>query len=712
MVGQDADGGSSRVQPRTRRKGARARRGDLEIGPLAAWSHTLDEKRRELLAGVGHELKTPLSIVLGLSARLLGDDRMAAEQREDVERIRANTYVLLKRVEDVLAVARLDSGAVALDLRQVDVAALVRDSCEGFRSVAELRGQRLDVQAPAELLALIDEDRILSVVSNLLANALRHAPPGGAVRCTLSVRPGWMTLEVADSGPGVAAGVRAQIFERYQQGSRAEGAAGGTGLGLAIVREVVGLHGGRVAIGDAPEGGAAFVVDLPLRGGGERAPARLIGVAERQRTTVERLRAQLAAGRSTPAVAVEGGAAGASALIVTADAQLGTYVQELIGPRYRVHHAGDALDAARRMAARRPDVVLLDAAVGPMAVAAMRRRLGEVPILAFAASLHDVSGLMEAGAHDCVVKPFAPEDLRARVAALVGRGRAASGRVALLGALEKAFAATPAPMALISREGRFVRVTRALCALLMVGPDELLERAVDDITHPVDLSGAVSGRRRVLAGGPVVDRGTWRLRRGDGSFIAAHVSTSLADELEGHLLWQLVPTTAEPAVTRHEAALASRTRRAFERAVHQQLLRCRRYGEQAALVRCSLDDLAHVREEHGDEAADHLAGLVFDAVRNRLRDTDVVTRLGGSEIGALLPHAGPEVQRAAVEGIREAAEGQRVYTPAGAIGTGVQIGVAALAGVDSLARAFAVADIGATARQALHLEMLDRAGPA
>jgi hypothetical protein len=70
------------------------------------------------------------------------------------------------------------------------------------------------------------------------------------------------------------------------------------------------------------------------------------------------------------------------------------------------------------------------------------------------------------------------------------------------------------------------------------------------------------------------------------------------------------------------------------------------------------------------------------------------------------------VQRAAVEGIREAAEGQRVYTPAGAIGTGVQIGVAALAGVDSLARAFAVADIGATARQARHLEMLDRAGPA
>ena len=180
MVGQDADGGSSQLHNADARgRVTRNRRRDLDVGPLTAWSHALDEQRRELLAGVGHELKTPLSIVLGLSARLLGDEDLAGGRREDVERIRANAYVLLKRVEDALAIARLDIGGVRLALHEVDVAALVRESCAGFASVADLRRQRLLVDAPEALSARVDEDRILSVVSNLLANALKHAPAGG-----------------------------------------------------------------------------------------------------------------------------------------------------------------------------------------------------------------------------------------------------------------------------------------------------------------------------------------------------------------------------------------------------------------------------------------------------------------------------------------------------------------------------------------------------
>src|SRR6266545_3430899 len=174
MVGQDSDRGNSRAERRTsRRRVDDASRRDLEASSLAGWSRALDDQRRELLAGVGHELKTPLSIVLGLCGRLLAAAELGDGQVEDVKRIRANAYVLLKRVEELLQVSRLDGGHLELELGDVDVARLVRASCDGFASVAELREQRLVVETPAELLAHVDEEKLLSVVSNLLANALK-----------------------------------------------------------------------------------------------------------------------------------------------------------------------------------------------------------------------------------------------------------------------------------------------------------------------------------------------------------------------------------------------------------------------------------------------------------------------------------------------------------------------------------------------------------
>src|SRR4051794_9161966 len=119
MVGEDADRGDSRLELRASRPAGGARRHDLEAGSLASWSRALDDQRRELLAGVGHELKTPLSIVLGLCGRLLATE-LRDTQAADVERVRANAYVLLKRVEELLQVSRLDGGHLELDLGDVD----------------------------------------------------------------------------------------------------------------------------------------------------------------------------------------------------------------------------------------------------------------------------------------------------------------------------------------------------------------------------------------------------------------------------------------------------------------------------------------------------------------------------------------------------------------------------------------------------------------
>jgi diguanylate cyclase (GGDEF)-like protein/PAS domain S-box-containing protein len=722
MVGQDADRGDSRVERKAMRRSAwGADRHDLEIGSLANWSRALDEHRRELLAGVGHELKTPLSIVLGLCSRLLADEELGSLHARDVERIRANAYVLLQRVDELLQLSRLDGGHLVLEPRDVDVAHLVRSSCDGFASVAELRDQRLVLEAPLELWARVDEEKVLSVVSNLLANALKHAPAGGLVRCTVAGVGERLRIEVGDSGPGVVGGLREEIFERYRQGAGSARRPGGTGLGLAIVRDLVALHNGMVTLSEAPEGGALFVVDLPLVSPATSPPALgaepdalgrptwMIDVAERQRATVERLRADLDAdgrrGAVSPPPVVELGEAEVdrpSLLVVTGHAELGAFVQELIGSRYDVRHAADVLDAARLIAGRRPDVVLLDAAAGSGAIAALVRRLGETPSLTLAASPEDIPALMRAGAHDCVVKPFDPDELEARLDGLVARGRTAARRTTDLSGLDRAFRAAPVPMALIATDGRLLRVNRALCTLLGFRAGELLRRTVQDLTHPGDLPDEEQRRRLVLGRRLIADRGTWRLGRADGSYVRVSAGTSLVDggEGEGCLLWHLSDAPIEQAASGGAGVLAGPPgRRAFERAVRHQLLRCRRYGEQAALVRCSLESLREVRAEHGSEIADSLVAAILEAVRRRLRGTDVLAYVGDHEVAALLAHADLDAANTTADALREAAESQRIGTVEGLVGTAAEVGVASLASAGSPARAFVDAGLAMQARE-------------
>jgi signal transduction histidine kinase len=257
---------------------------------------TPDDDRRQQLADVGHELKSPLSIMLALCTRLEEAGRLAPEDADDVARIRANAYTMLRRVQDLMLVSRLENVELQLEAAVVDVAAIVRTCAEGFGTIAAQRDLDLRIGVPARLPAVADEEKIVSVVSNLLANAIRHAPSGGVVRCSLSTAPGRLILQVADNGPGIAPDQRRLVFERY----RRDPGSGGTGLGLAIVGEIAQLHGGSVAIGEAPEGGALFTVELPLRtqraGSPRTGPQRSLVLADRQTAIIEELRAELESG--------------------------------------------------------------------------------------------------------------------------------------------------------------------------------------------------------------------------------------------------------------------------------------------------------------------------------------------------------------------------------------------------------------------------------
>jgi signal transduction histidine kinase len=252
-----------------------------------------DDEQRQLLADVGHELKAPLSIMLALCGRLEDSGRLDGQDADDVARIRANAYRMLRRVQDLMLMSRLETADLQLEAAVVDVAAIVRGCVEGFGTIADQRRLDLALAAPDQLPAVVDDEKLVSVVSNLVANAIRHAPPGGIVRVSVSMSAGELHLEVADNGPGVSPEARERVFERYRTG---RSTPNGTGLGLAIVREIAHLHGGDVSVGDAPEGGALFRVVLPLRP--QRATSartvRSLAIADRQKALVEELRAELA----------------------------------------------------------------------------------------------------------------------------------------------------------------------------------------------------------------------------------------------------------------------------------------------------------------------------------------------------------------------------------------------------------------------------------
>jgi PAS domain S-box-containing protein len=511
----------------------------------AETAHALepDARAAELVAHLGHELKTPLAVVLGLCGRLLAAGGLRPAEANDIRGIRAASYTLLERVEELLHVARLGSGRLTLETRRVDVAALVRDSVEGFRPVAESRRQRLVVETPARLYAEVDDDKLVTVLSNLIVNALKFTPTGGLVRCTVGARRGRIRLEVADSGPGVPPALREAVFERYRRTREGSVAAKGSGLGLAIVRELVAVHGGTVAIQDAPEGGALLVVEVAGRLAPVPAETPLaVNVVEHQRPAVERLEADLAAGRrripDPPAPDRP------AAMVVTADAQLGALVAELIGGQFTVTHAYCPATAIRALATGVPDAIVLDAASGPGAVASIRRRHRAAPLLALAAGPEDVAELLAAGADDCVTKPFAAAELQGRLAALAARGCPAGAGAAAVAGLDRAFSASPMPMAVLSVSGRVVRANAALRGLLGHGSREPVGRPVGDLLHPDDRTVERDRRELLVRERVLTDRRLRRLAHADGSYVPARVTAVLADDDAGRglcVVWFVEP---------------------------------------------------------------------------------------------------------------------------------------------------------------------------
>ncbi|MFN8041633.1 MAG: HAMP domain-containing sensor histidine kinase [Acidimicrobiales bacterium] len=239
-----------------------------EVGRLATAFNTMaaelaeaDRQRRDLIANVSHELRTPLSALQAKLENIV--DGVEPADPDELRLMLVQTERLSRLVAQLLDLSRLESGASPLHTRRVPVADLLGVAADEGRLLRDDLDLRVAVQ-PAGLAVEADPERFHQVVANLVANAARHSPPGGAVDLSGRLEGGRVVIEVADDGPGIPVEERGRVFERFYRADRARAAdRGGAGLGLAIARWIVDLHGGQIRAEDRTPHGCRMVIELP-----------------------------------------------------------------------------------------------------------------------------------------------------------------------------------------------------------------------------------------------------------------------------------------------------------------------------------------------------------------------------------------------------------------------------------------------------------------
>ncbi len=429
-----------------------ARRDHLSRSELAATTQRLsgalerlrqaDQLQRRFFANITHELRTPLTLILSPIQALRTDD-LGEKHQATLASVEANAERLLRLIDDLLDLARVDAGGLRIRVAPVQLPDLFGAVIDRLRPAAERQGVRVILAVEGSPAAIMgDAHRLDMVATNLLGNALKHCREAHEVRVTIQEQPGVVRVEVQDQGPGIAQEDVERIFARFQQGRHSP--EGGVGIGLSLARELVELHGGRLQLRSVEGQGSTFSFELPLgtahlrpeiierrgevmdrrtldRAGGRRSSdgAPLLGgelelsVGEEPRALAEERPVLLERGRR-PRV-----------LVAEDQAQLRAFLAELLGREFEVIEAPDG-DKAWELAGRvRPDLVLTDMSMPGRSGASLCRaikadpRLRTIPVVLLTA-WSGTDAIVQAyadGADDFVAKPFHPQILMARLRA-------------------------------------------------------------------------------------------------------------------------------------------------------------------------------------------------------------------------------------------------------------------------------------------------------
>ncbi|HEX2120833.1 MAG TPA: ATP-binding protein [Thermoanaerobaculia bacterium] len=374
-----------------------------------------NREKDEFIAVVAHELRTPMTSILGWVRLLQLGDLDEETHAAALEALERSTKAQAKIIEDLLDESRIASGKLRLDLRPLSLAPIVQAAVEMIRPAAEAKGILLVTDIGDEPLETIgDPNRLQQVVANVLSNAIKFSAEGSPVDVRLSRAEAAAEIEVRDRGRGIAPDLLPHIFEHFRQGGSG-GQQGGLGLGLAIARHLIELQGGTIAAASEGEGkGATFTLRLPLRA--DLASQSFVEREHARETALPSLR-------------------GVHVLIVEDDVDnraVIAAVMERCGATLEC--TSSAADALQRIELRNPDVIISDVVLPDIDGCAFIGRVrangdstrSRIPALALTvfSRPHDRERILAAGFDVLRQKPIEPADLANEVARLV-RARSA-----------------------------------------------------------------------------------------------------------------------------------------------------------------------------------------------------------------------------------------------------------------------------------------------
>jgi signal transduction histidine kinase len=301
-----------------------------------------DTRRLDFYSIVAHDLRAPLSTIMLRTEAMMEGRRgiLSTEQLGDLRKVQNNVHSMVSLINDFLDLARLEGGGYQLLRDPVELGGMIRAAIDDIRPVVDEAGLAIEIQLPTGEATIVgDRRRLLQVLTNLLANAIKFTTSGGTITVSLAERHGHAELRVADTGRGIPAEAVSRLFQRY---TRVQHDRAGTGLGLMIVREIVEAHGGTVGVDSTVGEGSSFWIRLPhvnaVASGSD------VMVVDDDREIREMLELVLRAHGYSVATAHHGRAAldaleagGAPALII-----LDMAMPVMTGPELLRHLAGDA----------------------------------------------------------------------------------------------------------------------------------------------------------------------------------------------------------------------------------------------------------------------------------------------------------------------------------------------------------------------------------
>jgi signal transduction histidine kinase/CheY-like chemotaxis protein/AraC-like DNA-binding protein/sugar lactone lactonase YvrE len=376
---------------------------------------SLDEVKSRFFANVTHELRTPLTLIIGPADSILRANITPEKKMEYIQTIRRNATRLLNLVEELLDLSRMEANSISVVEKPTRLYQFLARLTAAFAPYAEHRGIGLNLQfkCPVSTTLMMDVPKWEKIINNLLNNAIKFTPGGGAVIITAEIKDEKMIISVEDTGSGIHPDDMPFIFDRYYQ-SRMENASlqGGAGIGLSLCHEYMKLFGGEISVQSEPGKGSRFTLSRPLALSSAVETVEFPDQHDEIATIPSATRSSHQPGKYT-------------LLLVEDDRDMSEYIQHIIESEYNLLTADNGKSALQILENNQVDLVLSDVMMPQMdgfqLLEAVRERFGDLPFIMLTARSEPPDRLqaLRMGVDDYITKPFLQEELSTRIANLL-----------------------------------------------------------------------------------------------------------------------------------------------------------------------------------------------------------------------------------------------------------------------------------------------------